>query len=113
MLYPTVLRKACISIGRLLEYIYTGYCSRNIKKIGYNSKFCFPIRLVGNQYIEIGDNVILGRGCSLTAFCIDNKSNKTIIEIKNNCLYLKDLAYGYMLVLYFLLFYCLKTIIVL
>lgn len=86
MLYPTVLRKACISIGRLLEYIYTGYCSRNIKKIGYNSKFCFPIRLVGNQYIEIGDNVILGRGCSLTAFCIDNKSNKTIIEIKDNCM---------------------------
>lgn len=32
MLYPTVLRKACISIGRLLEYIYTRYCSRNIKK---------------------------------------------------------------------------------
>ena len=60
MLYPTVLRKACISIGRLLEYIYTGYSSRNIKKIGYNSKFCFPIRLVGNQYIEIGDNVIFG-----------------------------------------------------
>ena len=60
MLYPTVLRKACISIGRLLEYIYTGYCSRNIKIIGYNSKFCFPIRLIGNQYIEIGDNVILG-----------------------------------------------------
>ena len=40
-------------------------------------------------------------------------STEEIIEIKNNCLYLKDLAYGYMLVLYFLLFYCLKTIIVL
>lgn len=87
MLYPMVLRKVYILFGRSLEYMYTGFCSRNIKKIGYRSKFCFPIRLVGNQYIEIGNNVILGRECSLTAFCIDNKSNKTIIEIKDNCMF--------------------------
>lgn len=79
-------RKVCISISHLLEYMYTGFCCRNIKKMGYRSKFCFPIRLAGNQYIEIGDNVILGRGSSLTAFCFDNKSNRTIIEIKDNCM---------------------------
>ena len=62
MLFPSYLRKINQSIVRALEYMYTGFCTSHIKEFGHNSKFCYPTRLAGKQYIAIGNNVVVGGG---------------------------------------------------
>lgn len=68
-IYPDSIH---LKICNLTEYFITGWRSRNFKHFGNNSKLGRNIHIVGKKYIEIGDNVYIGKDTGLTAFCLDN-----------------------------------------
>lgn len=60
--------------------LYTGWISRNIRRMGNNALICGDIHLVGGDKIIIGDNSCIDKHCSLTALGKNSKN----IEIGNN-----------------------------
>lgn len=86
IIFPNHLRKIKKMFLRAFDYIYTGWCSRDLKHIGLYSKFCYPVNLVGKKNIYLADKIVIGGGTSITAFCIDSEKDKTVINIGNNCM---------------------------
>lgn len=62
----------------LFEYLYTGWITRGMKRIGKNSKFGIGIHLVGASSIEIEENVYIGHNSSLTAFSVNEECKISI-----------------------------------
>lgn len=78
-----------VGILHLLQWIYTGYRSRNFLYFGKTSKLGFSQHICGEEYIVVRENVIIGKANSLTAFPVNNKQ-KIIIEIGDNCVLGQD-----------------------
>lgn len=70
----------------IIEIFITGWKIRGFKKFG-NSKLGKNIHIVGKEFIEIGDNVYIGKGTALTAFCINNHLHESRIIIGNGCVF--------------------------
>jgi acetyltransferase-like isoleucine patch superfamily enzyme len=83
-IYPDSIH---LKICNLTEYFITGWRSRNFKHFGNNSKLGRNIHIVGKKYIEIGDNVYIGKDTGLTAFCLDNSLKNSRIIVGNGCVF--------------------------
>ena len=71
-------------IKKIAQLFYTGWISKGLKKIGRNSQFSFNQILLGKEHIEIKDNVFIGKGCCITAFCVNNEGDSSKIIICDN-----------------------------
>lgn len=49
-------------------YFHTGYCSRRFLAIGSDCQISPSCTLMGEQYISLGDNVIISQWCRVTAY---------------------------------------------
>lgn len=70
----------------VFEIFITGWRMRGFKRFG-NSKLGRDIHIVGKRFIEIGDDVYIGKGTGITAFCTNDKSNESRIVIGNGCVF--------------------------
>ena len=73
-----------VGILHLLQWIYTGYRSRNLLYFGKTSKLGFSQHICGEEYIVVRENVIIGKANSLTAFPVNNKQKIIIDELQNS-----------------------------
>jgi len=53
--------------GRIYRRIWTLFFASNFKRLGRNASIVSPLQITGSEYIEIGDNVIVGYKSRLTA----------------------------------------------
>ena len=68
LLYKIVNIKPICFIPKFWSYIYTGFVTSGINHIGYNSKVMSKTRIIGKEYIQILDDVTIGRYGMVSAF---------------------------------------------
>lgn len=81
--YPYSLHLRLLGI---MQWFYTGYCTSGFKHWGHNSKTGFRMRICGQDKIVVRNNVYIGSGTSLTAFCNDGDNERTKITIGSGCM---------------------------
>lgn len=79
--FPQVLLK---SFNSFLNYLRTGYLTKNIKSLGSNTYFLKDTILIGPQFITIGNNTSFGRRLVLAARKAPNLQKDPIVEIGKN-----------------------------
>lgn len=72
-------------LEKMFRTLYSGYKSRKLKSFGKNSSFYYPVTLIGEKYISIGNNSSIGKRSILSAW--DKQGNEhynPLIIIGNN-----------------------------
>jgi len=64
-------------LGKCLRALYSGHKGSRLKSIGKNSSFYYPVYLIGEKYISIGNNSSIGRRSTLIAW--DKQGNDNYI----------------------------------
>lgn len=62
-------------LGYIFDYFYSGWISKQFKKVGKSPNMFYNIDLVGGKYISIGDNFTSGKRFRLNAY--DRFKNNT------------------------------------
>lgn len=83
LIYPYRLHS---KISSLMEWLYTGYRSRGFRYWGHNSKMGFKMHIYGQDKIVVLNNVFIGGGTALTAFCNDGDVGRVRIKIGDDCM---------------------------
>ena len=71
-----------ILVSSFFRYFYTSFLSRSFKKIGDGTLIKFPSHFKGNKFIQIGNNVSIGKRSCITVW--NQKKYKPEILIGNN-----------------------------
>lgn len=69
-------------VSGFFRYFYTAFLSRSFNKIGDGTLIKFPSHFKGNKFIQIGNNVSIGKRCCITVW--EQKKYKPEILIGNN-----------------------------
>lgn len=55
-------------LEKIFRTLYSGYKSRKFKSCGKNSSFYYPVSLIGEEYISIGNNSTISKRCVLSVW---------------------------------------------
>ena len=83
LVYPSGLHSR---LSSLMQWFYTGYMTRGFRHWGRDSKMGFRMHLCGQDKIIVLNNVYIGGGTALTAFCNDGDNGRVRISIGNDCM---------------------------
>ena len=75
--------ECCKAGERLRNKLFTAFCANAFYRIGSHSVLALPIRLGGENRIEIGDRVFVGRDSWLEVFCVKGSASGPVISIGN------------------------------